>query len=402
MTKRIIALQTGARRNYAVPSILQQAGMLEAFYTDLCASAGLGALLDRVTPQSLRRGAMGRMLNRKVPPNLAGKIETFDWPTISFLMRRQVAGDDLWEQYQALAKFHEDFSRAMIGKELGHATHVFSMHSEGSGFLKFARGQGLRIVVEVYTSPSRNRIIQAEKQKFSDIESPLPAQIVEADHATFREVCDVADVFIAPSSFVEKGLIEFGVDKDRCRAVPYAVGDSWFKIESNPTRGRILFVGAAVLGKGIHILGQAAQKLCGRHYEFRVAGNVTDKIRAHETTRELDFLGRVARLEIQREYAGADIFVLPSLAEGSAEVTYEALAAGVPVITTEATGSVIRDGIEGFIVPERDAETLAARIEELVENRELRHRMAAAARERAKEYTWDKYAERLVAVFQAV
>ncbi|NEP01918.1 MAG: glycosyltransferase family 4 protein [Symploca sp. SIO2E9] len=57
-----------------------------------------------------------------------------------------------------------------------------------------------------------------------------------------------------------------------------------------------------------------------------------------------------------------------SLAEGSAGLTYEALAAGLLVITTEATGSVHRDGIEGFIIPERDSGALAARIEELLED----------------------------------
>jgi len=45
--KRFICIQTGARRNYAVPSIFERAGMLEAFYTDLCADAGLGAWCDR-------------------------------------------------------------------------------------------------------------------------------------------------------------------------------------------------------------------------------------------------------------------------------------------------------------------------------------------------------------------
>jgi len=54
-------------------------------------------------------------------------------------------------------------------------------------------------------------------------------------------------------------------------------------------------------------------------------------------------------------------------------------------LSVEAAGSVVRDGIDGFIVPERDAEALADRIEELVENRELRDRMAAAAREHAKD-----------------
>jgi len=61
--------------------------------------------------------------------------------------------------------------------------------------------------------------------------------------------------------------------------------------------------------------------------------------------RSLSFLGRVPRDRIHEEFQTADLFVLPTLAEGSAEVTYEALAAGLPVITTKSAGSVVRDGI---------------------------------------------------------
>lgn len=84
------------------------------------------------------------------------------------------------------------------------------------------------------------------------------------------------------------------------------------------------------------------------------------------------------------------------------EVIYEALATGIPVIATETAGSVVRDGIEGFIVPERDAVALANRIEEVVKNRSWREEMASAAKERAKDYTLEKYAERLIDVFKCV
>ena len=96
------------------------------------------------------------------------------------------------------------------------------------------------------------------------------------------------------------------------------------------------------------------------------------------------------------------MFVLPTLAEGSAEVTYEALAAGVPVITTKSAGSVVRDGVEGRIVPERDPEALVYAIEELVQDRAMRLRMAIAARERAKEFTWERYGERLLSHLRAL
>jgi glycosyltransferase involved in cell wall biosynthesis len=89
--------------------------------------------------------------------------------------------------------------------------------------------------------------------------------------------------------------------------------------------------------------------------------------------------------------------VLPSLAEGSAETTYEALACGVPVVTTLEAGSVVRDGIEGRIVPSRDPEALASAIAEIVQDRQKRERMSRAARERARDYTWERYGERLLA-----
>jgi glycosyltransferase involved in cell wall biosynthesis len=109
----------------------------------------------------------------------------------------------------------------------------------------------------------------------------------------------------------------------------------------------------------------------------------------------------VPRDRIHEEFQQADVFVLPSLAEGSAEVTYEALAAGVPLVVTAAAGSVARDGIEGRIVPECDPAALADAIEQIVEDRAVRNRMAGAARERAREFTWEKYGERLVGTLRS-
>jgi glycosyltransferase involved in cell wall biosynthesis len=94
------------------------------------------------------------------------------------------------------------------------------------------------------------------------------------------------------------------------------------------------------------------------------------------------------------------VFVMPSLAEGSAEAIYEALAAGLPVITTDAAGSVVRPGIDGWVVAERDSVALAEAIERVVGDRRLRATMSLAARERAKEYTVERYGERLVAALQ--
>jgi glycosyltransferase involved in cell wall biosynthesis len=104
----------------------------------------------------------------------------------------------------------------------------------------------------------------------------------------------------------------------------------------------------------------------------------------------------VPRADIKKEFLAADVFVLPTIAEGSALVTYEALACGLPVITTPNCGSVVRDGIDGFIVPVRNVEALADAIERVVSDRTLRATLSANARERAKEFTWARYGERLI------
>ena len=97
-------------------------------------------------------------------------------------------------------------------------------------------------------------------------------------------------------------------------------------------------------------------------------------------------------------FAAADLFVYPSLHEGSALAIYEALASGLPTVTTHSSGSVLRHGVEGLLVPAGDAAALAAALAGLAEDPARRAAMAAAARERALEHTWMHYRARLAAI----
>jgi glycosyltransferase involved in cell wall biosynthesis len=394
-----IAVQTGARHNYAVPATLEKAGMLEALYTDACGSVGI-ASIPSLIPFKHRLKVLKRLSSRRVPEILSKKVKTCDQATLAYRLRHRFASGDKIKQHDALQIFNQEFGRSMIHKGLGQATHIFSMFGEGTDFLDFAKQKGLQVITDIYISPATHRIVQAVRAEYPDLEPQIPEEIIERDYQYFNRVCRLTDTFLAPSEFVLDGLAEFGVDRSKCQILPYAVGDEWFDIQNQPTKGQILFVGTAELRKGIHILGMAAQRLQSCNYEFNVAGGVSDKIRTSKLTQNLSFLGRVPRTEISEKFAQADVFVLPTLAEGSASVIYEALAVGLPVITTHAAGSVVRDGIEGFIVPEGDSKQLANRIKELVEDRKLRGLMAIAAQERAKEFTWENYSKRLLEVLR--
>ena len=100
----------------------------------------------------------------------------------------------------------------------------------------------------------------------------------------------------------------------------------------------------------------------------------------------------------------ADAFVFPSLFEGFALVILEAMAAGLPVITTPNTAGpdLIEDGKEGLIVPAGDANALREAMQSLLHNPERARSMGRAAHEKTKEFTWERYGERWEALVRDI
>lgn len=400
MLSRFIVVQMGARHNYAVPAAFEQLGMLEALYTDLCGTRGIGRIAANLAcfpvPMQARLAALGA---RRPSPEVARKTRTFDWIGLQAAMARQAAVQSASDpqaggRYRALKHV---LGGSMIRAGYANATHVYSMLGEGGPFLTEAKRRGLRVVSDVYIALSADAIVRAEARAFPGWSAALPWDAASSPTPRPDILLTASDTFVCPSEFVRDDLVSaWDVPRERTVIVPYIVGEQWLGVNNRPEPGRVLFAGTADLRKGIHYLGMAADRLADpRRYRFRVAGHATSEVMAQPVCRALEFLGPVPRTEIHREFATADILVLPSLAEGSAGVTYEALGAGLPVVTTRAAGSVVRDGIDGLIVPERDPEALASAIESIIEDRPRRDRMARAAKERAREFTTGKFAMRL-------
>jgi glycosyltransferase involved in cell wall biosynthesis len=110
----------------------------------------------------------------------------------------------------------------------------------------------------------------------------------------------------------------------------------------------------------------------------------------------------VPHKNMTQHYNNADIFVFPSLHEGSALVTYEAMSCGLPVITTRNSGSIVRDGLDGFIVPLRDASMLAEKMQYFYDNQDKIAQMGKSAGEHAKDFTWDKYGHKLIGIYNKI
>jgi len=396
---KVIVVQRGARHRYAVPRLLYQAGCLEALYTDSNGSYGIGKLLGSFPLQYLPDSAR-RLRQRQIADLPREMVRYTDTLSILGPIARRLSNS----RFDFDSRHDRIFSRAIRRWGFGQASMVYSMFGEGWSFIEEAKKRGLKIALDMFVNPITHRILDQERKAFPDWEAQDESGYEALEEDLNRRI-SVADLLLCPADAVADGLKYYSsFSEEKVRVVPYGFAGDIEPQGPRVAERRILFGGAASLRKGIHYLARAAEILSTQHpgYEFRVAGPVTETVRNKPECRSLTFLGSRARADFLAELDAADLFVLPTLAEGSATVIYEALACGVPVVTTRSAGSVVTDGVEGLIVPERDASALADAIAKITSQRDIRGRMSASAIQTAKQFSEAKWGERLVEALQSV
>jgi glycosyltransferase involved in cell wall biosynthesis len=236
-----------------------------------------------------------------------------------------------------------------------------------------------------------------------------PIDREELDWLHQRRLLDIAraDRILVPSEHIAGELERHGTPRERVSVVPYAADTRRFVPEPGKRHGSsctFLFAGGITQRKGIKYVLEAWRRVRRPSWRLQLLGALpADPGPLVPYLGEVELIGRVPHAEVPARMAAADVFVFPSLFEGSAVVTYEALACGLPCIVTAEAGSVVRDGREGRIIPARDVEALAAAMEEFGGNAGLREHLAAAARARAEAFDWPRYhAAVLEAIAQAV
>jgi glycosyltransferase involved in cell wall biosynthesis len=214
---------------------------------------------------------------------------------------------------------------------------------------------------------------------------------------------DLADVIVVPAEFTRETLVAHGVPPHKIRVVTRGVdGDRFQPARPAVSPFRVLFVGQVCLRKGIRYLLEAwrISRLPGA--ELVLVGAVHDEVRAIlaqcSGLSGLRILGYIH--DVARFYAEASVFVLPTLDEGSAKAVSEAMAAGLPVVTTPEAGSLVEDGKTGYLVPSRDVERLAERLAFLHAHPTIRRDLGAAARNAVLPYSWERYQRSLLDVYQ--
>jgi len=228
----------------------------------------------------------------------------------------------------------------------------------------------------------RETIVAEESRRWG---LPAPAEDPR-DVVREETIYAAADAITVPSSYSRRSFIELGVPAEKVHTIPYGVRlEAFAKVAGPPADSfEVLFVGQVSPGKGVPYLLQAFQQLKHPRKCLRVVGSMSPEIQQilpRLPTGGVEFVGAVPQAQLPEMMSASHLLVLPSIDDGFGMVLSQALACGCPVLASTNTGAddLIADGDEGFIVPIRDVEALADRMQRLADDPDLQRRMSEAA-----------------------
>lgn len=223
----------------------------------------------------------------------------------------------------------------------------------------------------------------------------------DEDIAYETKVLSLADFVFSPSPQVTSSLIEANVSREKILESSYGLGINALipspQIENKKSsQFTALFVGSVIARKGVHLLLDywCSANINGKLKIIgKVAPHMEEIIAQYENVASIEFIPYTSNL--YEHYATADIFVMPSLEEGSPLVTYLAIGAGLPCLVSPMAGDgVIRNDNEGYIIEPHDREAWIENLKWLFDDITLRRRLAINSRERAEYFLWDNVASR--------
>ena len=403
-----IVVHAGARDQYQLPIALDEEGLLQALLTEAYLPmdcAWFRTTVGRVLPERVRSARFRPQLgSAKVRMSGGALAATF----LKSLRRCPANGLNY-----RIETFLGGGARALAARGDSAVVSVNGCAAEA-----FRTGQGqpkYRVLFQFHPharfmrrliSEEVERVPEARFSLMSEYEMTMPG-------GYYDRVCGesrLANGWIVASSFTARSLAEGGIPLDKISVVPYGVdADRFDGVEPRPARGRtfrVIFVGSMVQRKGLADLLEAIRLLktsqiqvvlCGRGViDAELIKKYGDRV-AVEVKTNLSFNDLVSELK------RSDLFALPSLAEGFGHAILEAMACGLPVLTTRNTCApdVMEDGTEGFLVPIRSPGSIAEKLDWGARNRAHLAQMGEAAEARVRHFSWARFRSGFAEAYKA-
>lgn len=402
---RVAVMQDGARLHYALPLALQHAGLLDTMFTDWFAGPGsrsrtVAALLARFAPAPGQRALGQRLLGRQCPGLDPAQVAASPFTALRVLLAR--LHDDPPEVREArLARW----MAARVGRHgWGGANCLMGfVRNVDPRLYERAQAAGLLTVVDQMIAPAEVEhaamLRQAARWPAWAPGIVRPSLVIEAERRTWQ----AADHITCPSDYVRDGLLQQGMPPGKVSVIPYPIDAGAWEVADRCGRAgpvTVGFIGAVGLRKGAPAVFELARLFDPARVRFVMVGPVQAPPAVLASAGPVVLTGPVPRADVRAHLRGFDVFLLPSACEGSAGAVMEAMASGLPVVTTPSAGTPVRDGVEGFVRDAGDIAGLQACLARLAGSPDLRRDMGLAARQRAEGFSIAHYADLLQALLR--
>ena len=248
------------------------------------------------------------------------------------------------------------------------------------------------------------KLLDEEKERLPEWEPTLVGTRDSAAKLARKTAeLELADVVVCPSRFVLESLPKSVRAEKRCLVAEFgSPARNWDAVQRAPSASgklRLLFAGSMTQRKGLADLFAAMRLLDRPDVELIVMGSPIVPMEFYRGQYAgFTHLGTRPHDEVLKLMQTCDALVLPSIAEGRALVQQEAMANGLPLITTANAGGedLIVEGETGFLVPMRNPEKIAEKIAWLADHRDALPAMRLAAMRKADDYPWSRYTGRIL------
>lgn len=398
----ILSHPRGNQNVRAALRALEAAGLLTMFFTTV--GWRDGSAVSGLLPPGLRRELARRSFPEIAPRHLSSfpGRELFRQFALRLGLEHASSLKDLCSIDSVDRAFDANVARAIAGGIPG-AKAFYAYEDSAADAFEIAHSAGLRRFYELPTLywKTTHRLMQeeAELQPIWSATNDTLSDGAEKLARKDRELA-LADHIIVPSEYVRATLAENGNLRASIDVLPYGgpAPSATPRAASAPgEKLRLLFVGHLRQRKGLSYLFDAMDALDRVATLTLIGPKPVDCAVLSEALSRHRWLGAVPYMRVLEEMRQHDVLVLPSLIEGFALVILEAMAQGLPVITTPNSGAatVIEDGTDGYIVSIRDSEAIVDRVTRLANRAEL-SQMSAAALRKAGLMTWANQERRFI------
>ncbi|MCB9188164.1 MAG: glycosyltransferase family 4 protein [Flavobacteriales bacterium] len=400
MNSEYSVFQIGSRMHYAIPEMLEELELLETFYTDIVGTKGWPNLI-KVIPSKLLPVSMVKLIHRqpKIPSN---KIKHY--PMLGLQIGYKLSKSDSLERNLEIYNWYNKAFQNLAKRDIAYPPKkIYSFNGASLELFETYKDTSLKVLEQTIAPFFKE--MEILEPHFSSLSNwslgELNYHSKPSQEFANRELEEMklADKIICASDFVKDSMIELGVSSSKIKVVPYGVNLDFFQrrkeysIHKN-RKLKVLTVGRIGVRKGAHHVLEIAKRM-KNIAEFTMVGpiEVSDKALV-QITEYINVVPSVSKEKLLDYYEDSDVFLLPSLCEGSATVVYEALAMGLPCVVTKNTGSILTNGIAGFVTETNNLDEIESRLISLLDS-ELRIKLAEEALELSKEGSINAYKQRL-------